>query len=154
VGKSNLKVGLILLVGFVICWTVVFLPDFLLTLTNSDTPLLYFRFFQFVGFGDVLRGQTFLLIGGLILFIWFTIWLIIAIGNIAQAKGYSKTGFVIFAIFLPLIALIVVLVLQPSQAKQVSIIESQSVKCPKCAELIKPEAVVCKHCGSDITHPV
>ncbi|EOY5393178.1 zinc ribbon domain-containing protein [Cronobacter sakazakii] len=25
------------------------------------------------------------------------------------------------------------------------------VKCPFCAELVKPEAVKCKHCGSDLT---
>lgn len=151
VGKSNLKVGLALFAGFFFCWFVYILNFNWFGLTGSDTPKVFYWFFRLVGFGDTFRGGAVLFYGGLVLLIWFTIWLIIAIGNIAQAKGYSKTGFIIFAIFLPIIALIVALVLQPSHAKQVSIAESQSVKCPMCAESIKPEAVVCKHCGSSLT---
>ena len=58
---------------------------------------------------------TLALIGSVVAF-W--VWAIIAVGNIAAMKGYSKVGFIIFAIFLPIVALIVALILQPSQSKQ------------------------------------
>ena len=89
-------------------------------------------------------------IAGGVAYVCFWIWVIIAIGNIAQNKGYSKAGFVIFAIILPFVALIVALILQPSQAKQASLAATRMVKCPMCAELIQPDARKCKHCGSDL----
>ncbi len=46
------------------------------------------------------------------------IWAVITVGNYARSKGYSKAGFVVFAIFFPLIALIVVLVIQPSTVQR------------------------------------
>lgn len=81
----------------------------------------------------------------------FWVWAIIAVGNIAAMKGYSKAGFIIFAIFLPIIALVVALVLQPSHSKQTATAQAQMVKCPTCAELVQSEAKKCKHCGSDLT---
>jgi hypothetical protein len=54
----------------------------------------------------------------LILFVAFIalyIWLIIWVGKRALSKGYSRAGFTVFAIFLPIIAWIVVLILDPRQ---------------------------------------
>lgn len=84
-----------------------------------------------------------ILIGLLALFVWLAIW----IGKKAEEKGYSRVGFTIFGLLVPLIALIVVLILQPSQQVQ----QQGLVKCPYCAEAIQPEARVCKHCGRDVS---
>lgn len=98
--------------------------------------------------GDI--GTGLLILAG-VTYVWFWFWVIIAIGNIAENKGYSKAGFIIFAIFLPLIALVVALVIQPSRVKQTAVAAAAMVKCPMCAELIQPDARKCKHCGSDVS---
>ena len=78
-----------------------------------------------------------------LVFIAFWIWAVFAVGEVADSKGYGRAGFIIFAIFFPVIALIVVLVLPQGQSPA-------TVKCPACAEAIKPEAIKCKHCGEMI----
>jgi len=45
------------------------------------------------------------------------IFLIVLTMNIARAKGRSALGFGLFAVFVPLIALIVVLIINPSNAR-------------------------------------
>lgn len=134
-GKSNWKLGITVLVVSVISLTLWFGA-------SSGTPP-----FNILGESGGTTVNLFLLLIGVVTYVWFWIWAIIAIGNIAQEKGYSKTGFVVFAIFLPIIALIVALVLQPSQAKENATVAAQMVKCPACAELIQPDAQKCKHCG-------
>ena len=90
------------------------------------------------------KGYEFLVFGALlfVVFILLALW----IGKKAQEKGYSRVGFTIFALFFPVISLIVVLVIQPTQTAQVKGL----AKCPHCAEAIQPDAKVCKHCGRDV----
>jgi len=78
----------------------------------------------------------FLLLSGLLL-----CWIVLSIGcgNYASNRGRSFLGFFIFSFLIsPLIGFLVAFI---------SIGNSEINKCPDCAEFIKSEANVCKHCG-------
>jgi uncharacterized membrane protein YeaQ/YmgE (transglycosylase-associated protein family) len=82
----------------------------------------------------------------------FIFWLVFSglVGYLASTKGRSGFGyFLLSAILSPLIGLFAVLILKDINEEN-SIQLGTMKKCQYCAEIIKSEAVKCKHCGADV----
>lgn len=83
-------------------------------------------------------------------------WLIFAalIGVLASSRGRSGFGWFLLSLLIsPLIAMIVVLILQrknagPYGSGEAAPTAGTHVRCPDCRELVRRDARKCKHCGS------
>lgn len=88
-------------------------------------------------------------------------WLILAlvVGVAAGSRGRSGFGWFLIAILLsPLIAIIILLVLPklgeagaPRSPSGDVISERTHTRCPACMELVRRDAVKCRHCGESLT---
>lgn len=70
------------------------------------------------------------------------IWIVCAFScaYIANTKNRDTIGYFFLGFFFGILGLII--------AIAVPVRENNSKQCPFCAEFVKPEAVICKHCGS------
>lgn len=67
---------------------------------------------------------------------------------IGARKGRGWTGFFL-GLFLFWMGLLIIAVLSPTPEAKAK--REGRRPCPSCAELIRPGAVVCPHCGRDVT---
>jgi hypothetical protein len=83
---------------------------------------------------------------------WITTLIIISVipAWIAQSKGLSFWAWWVYAILLFPIALIHSVAMGSNKRElEKRQLQSGYKKCPACAELIKSEAKICKHCGTE-----
>lgn len=79
--------------------------------------------------------------------LFWSILLSIVIGFVAAIKGRSFIGFLFLSLlFSPIIGFIIVLIVPRIEENIIG-----NKKCPKCAEWIKQKAIICKHCGNEIS---
>lgn len=73
-------------------------------------------------------------------------------GSISSSKGRSYGEGFALGFLLGIIGLIIVAVLPKNDTalEESKLTDGTSKKCPYCAEIVKREAVVCKHCGRDL----
>lgn len=70
------------------------------------------------------------------------------VANYASSKGHSRMAWFLWAIVLsPLLALFIVFLL-PTKAGEGN--QAEFRKCPFCAETVRAEAKICKHCHGDL----
>jgi len=74
--------------------------------------------------------------------------------TIASSKGGSALiGFIVGVLLGPLGIIIAFFLGNEKAAAQSQIQSGERKKCPRCAELVQPDALVCKHCGHEFATP-
>src|SRR3972149_4629275 len=86
------------------------------------------------------------------MFFVISVWVICAIvaAIVAGKKNRNGAGWFFAALLLTPLMLLIILALPAEPGTEVQLAVRGLRKCPFCAEEVKAEAVVCKHCGKDL----
>ena len=84
--------------------------------------------------------------------IWVVLWIVcgvIAAVIVSDKGGNGVIGFLVGVLFGPL-GIVAAFFLGDEKAKEAQMVAAgESRKCPRCAELVKSDALVCRHCGHE-----
>ena len=86
----------------------------------------------------------------IIIILWVLCGIITAV--IASEKGHNGCGWLLIGCLLGVFGVVLAIVVSPNvemiEAKKLA--KGANKKCPSCAELVKVEAVKCRHCGEEL----
>lgn len=85
---------------------------------------------------------------------YFLLWitLSVGVGMLATQRGRgSGNWFLISALLSPVVGFLFLIASPNLQRTPDQIADADRIKCPTCAELVMPEASICKHCGATLT---
>lgn len=87
----------------------------------------------------------------------FLIWVSCAVGSAISAsnKGNNTFSWFLIGFLLGPIGFILSLVVKKdiSEIENRAVRNGDAIKCPDCAELVKTDATICKHCGKKLPTP-
>jgi hypothetical protein len=121
------------------------LPTWFWIVTNLGTYAAG-RSWSAESFGEFL---SYLVLGTVLVVVIYGLLALIAaiVANLAEQKGRHWQTFFILSLLFPIITWVSVALVSTDQ----STLRDGTKTCPMCAEVVKQEAVLCKHCGTDLS---